>query len=140
MFLIIHLVVTSYMMGLCWFVQLTHYPFFTNLTENQIKELDKKHFNPTVLATFPPMLFELVTGILLLFQFDFYLISWVNITSIIIIWISTFLIQIPLHLKIIEKSNKSYIYVLIKTNWVRTILWTLRVLGIIGWVELEILA
>ena len=93
--------------------------------------------NNTYMERYFPVCF--VTGILLLFQFNFYLISWVNITSIILIWISTFLIQIPLHLKIIEKSNKSYIYALIKTNWVRTILWTLRVLGIIGWVELEIL-
>ena len=51
--------------------------------------------------------------------------DWFNFTVVSSTWISTFLISAPIHskLKKIGKSDK-IIDQLIKTNWIRVILWT----------------
>jgi hypothetical protein len=42
------------------------------------------------------------------------------------IWLSTFALQVPAHEKLILKKDDQQIQKLVKTNWIRTILWSLK--------------
>jgi len=44
------------------------------------------------------------------------------------IWLSTFSLQVPAHDKLILKKNDLVIDRLVKTNWIRTVLWSLKLL------------
>lgn len=71
------------------------------------------------------MLAELVTGALLVLKEPTPLLI-INIIAILAIWLVTFLISMPCHKVLSEKKDKFQIERLIKTNWIRTILWTIR--------------
>lgn len=74
----------------------------------------------------PIMIAELVTsGILTWFNgwgsfhaMGFYLV--------LVIWLSTFLLSVPAHAKLSSSKNAEVIDRLISTNWIRTVLWSLK--------------
>lgn len=43
-----------------------------------------------------------------------------------LIWLSTFLIQVPIHQQLAKGKDLGLIDRLVRTNWIRTILWTLK--------------
>ncbi len=77
----------------------------------------------------PLMAIELISSIILLlqnFENDTSLIFKINFMIIILIWFSTFFMQVPLHQKLSKGKNDILIDKLVFTNWFRTVLWTLR--------------
>jgi hypothetical protein len=50
---------------------------------------------------------------------------------LILIWISTFLIQVPLHGILEKRADQRAVSLLALTNWIQTILWSLR-LGLLA--------
>lgn len=122
---IVHLVSTLYMVGLCWFVQIVHYPLFQSIDPNQFTDYQKKNW-VTGYVTGPIMIVELITGLVLWYQFQDQM-HYANMALIAITGFSTILVQIPIHLKLKKEYNNLLIKRLIQTNWIRTISWTLRV-------------
>lgn len=129
---------SGFMAGLVWYVQLVHYPSFHFLTD-RMYAFHKQHVKRTGWIVMPVMLIELGTSALLLYLLP---VDWLNVTQfgmVVILWISTFLIQVPLHNKIgaadsIEEIEET-INTLIQTNWLRTLLWSGRAaLLLIFWV------
>jgi hypothetical protein len=45
---------------------------------------------------------------------------------VVIIWLSTFLLQVPIHKKLRSGKEDSHIKRLVATNWIRTIAWSLK--------------
>ncbi len=122
--LVTHVIVTVYMLGLCWFVQIVHYPLFREIPKNEFDSYMSKNWI-TVYVTGPFMIVELITGLILLFHFsDLY--HFINIGLLGITGFSTILIQIPIHIKLKKGYDKILIDQLVKTNWLRTVSWTLR--------------
>jgi len=130
MLLLINLTVSIFLTGLIWTIQLVHYPvllkiekptFAADLTEHQ------KRISPLVA---PLMVVELICSIWLLFHFfsSYLLFSIVQLLLVLIIWASTFFIQVPLHQKLVNGYDKPACKQLIYTNWIRTICWSLRAL------------
>ena len=75
------------------------------------------------------MFAELVTSVILLYQNinnAIQTIFLVNLILVLLIWLSTFLIQVPLHNALSKEKNKEKLSKLIFSNWIRTILWTAR--------------
>ncbi len=122
--LIIHLFATIFMTGLCWFVQIVHYPLFRYIRLDNLALYERKNLRTGYIAI-PIMLIELFTGGWLLF-FDFSLFNIVNVLLIGVIGFSTVIFQGPLHLMISTMPTDKAIIKLINTNWIRTISWTLR--------------
>ena len=82
----------------------------------------------------PLMAIELITTIILFMQNidnESSLIFKINLIIVILIWFSTFFIQVPLHQKLSKGKKNSLIDKLVLTNWFRTVLWTLRSILII---------
>ncbi len=130
------------MTGVAWFVQLVHYPTLAQLTKEQYNQYNELHFRPTTFITFPTMLLELISGAWILLDNPTEgLFPWfvINLIVILIIWISTMVVQVPLHFKIAKDPTKKSINKLIQSNWLRTVLWSAKLLMIVIVFILEVL-
>jgi hypothetical protein len=46
---------------------------------------------------------------------------------IVIVWLSTFLLQVPIHRRLQSGKENAGIKRLVSTNWIRTVAWTVKV-------------
>ncbi len=126
---LVHIASTLFLTGVIWIIQLVQYPFFPHINpENFTKYHDDYRFWITPIVA-PPMLIELLTSIFLLFyppaNIDPKLI-WCGLILTIIIWTSTFFLQVPLHEKLARGFDSQAAANLVNTNWIRTAAWNLR--------------
>lgn len=126
---------TLFMTGVIWFVQVVHYPLFKFVNPIYFKTYEQKHQTLTTWVVAPPMLVELSSAILL-FWFRPERIPTVDLTLglalLVVIWLSTALIQVPCHEALSRGFDPQMHARLVRTNWIRTISWTLRSLLLTG--------
>jgi hypothetical protein len=79
----------------------------------------------------PLMLIELTTSTALYINNMSSIVFALNLLIVVLIWCSTFFIQVPIHSILSEKKDKKLIEKLVNTNWIRTFLWSMRMLLII---------
>ena len=119
--------------GLCiliWLIQLLHYPSFTFYEESHFPEAMLFHQRRISFIVIPLMFFELfITGWSFYQAQNFY--TTTCLIMLIGIWLSTFSLQVPAHEKLILKKDDLQIQKLVNTNWIRTILWSLKLLILI---------
>ncbi len=120
------------MTGLIWFVQVVHYPLFQGVGQEQFIAYEQAHTRLTTWVVAPVMVMELVLAIgLAVFQLDWF---WgIQLGMVILIWASTFLIQVPLHGKLASGYKQEDAQNLVQTNWIRTFFWTLKGLLLLAW-------
>ena len=109
---------------LIWAVQLVIYPSFNYYTP---KNLFVWHRNYTVRVTYivlPLMFSQLILAVIYVWQIQ----DWYSILSLLIIvvlWLLTFLIFVPLHQSIDKaQPQEGVCEKLVSKNWIRTVLWT----------------
>ena len=132
---VVHLFATAAMTGIIWFVQISHYPLFQFIQIPESRRFHQAHQTRTGWVVAPLMLTELFTGALLLnYLSDFYssAVFLCTLLALLLIWLSTFSIQIPLHRKLEREHQAKDIQHLVRTNWLRTFLWSLRSIGLLG--------
>ena len=130
----LHVLSACYMLGLIWFVQVVHYPLMGAVHSDNFVHYENLHTQKTGWVTAPVMLVELVTGAwLCLFAGEASVFWGINLIGIILIWASTFFIQVPLHNQLSLVWSKQNIDRLVRSNWVRTILWTVKATALIGY-------
>ena len=134
---IVHFIATIFMCGLCWFVQIVHYPLFLHIRTEDFSAYEQKNFI-TAYLTVPIMVVELLTGLYLVYQQP-ELPYFINTALLLVIGLSTFLLQIPYHLRLMQVADVQLIKKLIRSNWIRTLAWTLRSL-ILAFVLFEMLS
>ena len=123
---LIHYSLCCFMTGLIWLVQLVHYPSFNFINNQKNLDFHDFHCKNITLIVAPTMITELGSGVLLYYIYTDNLILLVNIALLLAIWVSTFLLQVKIHDRLSEKFDSLLISKLVKTNWIRTIAWTLR--------------
>ncbi len=129
---IIHLCSCLFMTGLIWFVQLVHYPLFILVSDFSFETYESSHQFRTSLVVIPAMITELLSALVLLYQGAFSsekLLHRYFLLSLIllgVVWLSTFLIQVPLHSRLEQGFSATSIHSLVISNWIRTMAWTLR--------------
>lgn len=135
---IAQLVSTWYMAGLIWFVQLVHYPLMNRVSSTNYVAFQQAHMSRTVWAVGPMMLLEAVTAGALLFvrpeglSLNFAILGFV---LVLVIWISSAVFQVPCHLKLEKGFHPAPHRRLVRTNWIRTVAWSLRaalLAGVLG--------
>jgi len=72
----------------------------------------------------PLMLVELALAIYFFVQNSLGAGSLLQLILVGLIWGSTFLIQIPLHNRLVNQKEEGIINRLVQSNWIRTFLWT----------------
>lgn len=125
----VQLASTWYMVGLIWFVQVVHYPLFASVGEQSSVAYQREHMRRTTWVTLPPMLLEALTVLLLLLPRNDQGPGWMELAGLLllaVIWVSTFLIQVPCHEKLSVSFQAQVHRLLVETNWIRTVGWTLR--------------
>jgi hypothetical protein len=60
--------------------------------------------------------------------------AWVGLALVALAWVSTFMLQVPLHDKLARSFDATSAERLVATNWVRTVAWTLRAALCLTWV------
>ena len=127
--LLLHVLATLFMVGLIWFVQIVHYPLFGQVGRDAFPAYEAEHMRRTTWVVAVPMLVELLTGILLLWQRPPAVApwtAWAGVALLAVIWASTIWLQVPCHEALRQGFSESAHAELARTNWVRTIAWSLR--------------
>jgi len=82
-----------------------------------------------------PVVAPLMVGELGIVSYDVYSgpcpASWIHLVLIIVIWGSTFGVQVPLHQKLSSTYSLDKVEKLVRTNWVRTVAWTAKLASMI---------
>ena len=75
----------------------------------------------------PLMTIELATSGILVFQIQQFA-GWnlFGFIVVVLIWVVTLFVQVPLHNALSSGYDESTVQQLIKTNWIRTILWSAK--------------
>jgi len=116
-----HLGATLFMVGAVWFVQVVHYP----LMAGQPPEYAREHGRRTGWVLGPVMLAELGTAVLLAWAVP----AWplfIGLALLLLIWASTWCVQVPCHNRLVVASDAAVHRWLVATNWVRTVVWSVR--------------
>ncbi len=122
---LVHAAATWFMVGLIWFVQVVHYPLFAGVDGPRWTEYGRRHQARTTLVVGPVMLVELLSAAWLLALMPG-AITIAGAVLLAVVWLSTFLVQVPLHGRLDGGHDATVIRRLVATNWIRTTLWTAR--------------
>ena len=127
--LLLNIASTLFLTGVIWVTQLVQYPFFAHVNPASFtKYHDDYRFRITPVVA-PPMLVELLTSIFFVFypprNIDPNLVL-IALVLTLIVWGSTFFLQVPLHEKLAAGFDRRAHALLVRTNWLRTAAWSLR--------------
>ena len=138
--LIAHLIFSSVMTGVIWVIQIVHYPSFHFIEKELYTAFQRFHMNKISIIVIPIMLAELITGIMLLFdkssKSHFLTISLI---MLILIWAITGAFFSKAHNKLIIGYQELVVNQLVVMNWIRTLLWTLRLFFLLCFVYLQLI-
>jgi hypothetical protein len=126
---LLNVATTGMMVGIIWFVQLVHYPLFARAGIDGFGWYAAAHARWTGWTVAPAMLIEAGTSLLLLRWappgIPWY-VPWAGLAMVVVIWASTFMLQVPCHTALARGWNPAAFRRLQATNWIRTLLWTAR--------------
>ena len=123
---VLHAMATWGMVGIIWFVQLVHYPLFCYVPWEGFGQFSLAYQHRTSFVIVPLMLAELVTAVVIACHLPIHVLACLGLVLLGGIWISTFLIQVPLHKRLALGFHPIVHRRLVRTNWLRTILWSVR--------------
>ncbi|MBD0320224.1 MAG: hypothetical protein ICV87_07820 [Gemmatimonadetes bacterium] len=135
---LLHVAATGMMIGVIWFVQIVHYPLFAMVGRDGFAAYEATHSRRTTFVVVMPMLVELATGAYLALRPPpavSPVAMWAGLALIGVIWLSTWLLQVPGHRALEAGFDPAAHRALVATNWIRTVAWTARgilLLAILG--------
>lgn len=127
--LVINALATCVMVGVIWFVQLVHYPLLATIGIDRAPEIAVEHQRRTGWVVGLPMAAEGVTTLWLVFDSPsgvHVVLPYVGGLLLAIALGSTIFLSVPLHEKMAQAPTVDIGHKLVRTNWPRTIAWTLR--------------
>lgn len=123
----IYVMSSFFMLGIIWFVQVVHYPMFNFLRYDDGNNPHKEHQKRTSYVIVPAMFLELGSNIWMLFHpYPSFIVVLILLVLTIVILGITFIVQVPCHHSLKREPSKAIIDRLVKTNWVRTFLWSAK--------------
>ncbi len=125
----IHYVSTLVMTGAIWLAQLSQYPLLAYVGRKNFIRYEHEHIRRISTIAWIFIYIEALTGFALIFKAEPYIPITIKIYClflIVVIWSLTWFVQYPIHKKLSKGFDKKLHEQLVKTNWIRTISWTLR--------------
>lgn len=119
------------MTSVIWLVQVNHYPAFRYIDKEKFQEFARFHVSSITGVVAPLMIIEFISGILLIILLPKSFAYILNFIGILIIWTSTQFLSIPCHNRLVDGFDSVSIERLIKTNWIRTITWSIRAIFLV---------
>lgn len=121
-----------FMTGLIWTIQVLHYPGFALVGKIGFADYHRFHSHRITYIVLPLMSLELATAVWLVFAGP----SgpwWINLAGVILIWVATGVLSVPMHERLARGFDASAARRLAFTNWVRTALWSARSILLAVW-------
>jgi hypothetical protein len=124
-----HAAATGVMTGLIWFVQVVHYPLFAYVGRAAFPQYEAQHTRRTgrLVAVLMPL--EAGTALWLVLSTPAGVdASWLVVGLLLVaaLWLTTLLVQVPLHRGLSNGFDSDLGNRLVVTNWIRTFLWSAR--------------
>lgn len=136
---IAHLAATAFMVGLIWYVQLVHYPLMAGWPHDDFPRYEAAHRQRTGWIVVPVMLAEGLLAAALVRRPPRGVpawVPWLALGALVAIHASTFVVQVPCHERLSQGWDEATHSWLVTSNWIRTVLWSLRGL-LAGWIALR---
>lgn len=128
------------MAGVIWLVQLVIYPQFRQVGAEAFPLYHQHYTGLVTLVVGPLMLIELVSALVIVAQWHHRpsrrLFAWTGLAVVLLLWLVTVLVQVPLHQQLATGFQETLADSLVLGNWIRTVLWTIRVA--IAWAILNL--
>jgi len=115
-----------FMTGLIWTVQQVHYPSFHFVGTTGFKGFQQHHVHSIGKIVVPIMIIEIGSSLGLAWMSGWLSLDAMGFYVVILIWITTGLFSVPEHAKLETGKDDKVISRLVSTNWIRTLLWTLK--------------
>ena len=126
-FLLYNVVLNSILVGIILMTQFITYPLFQFIDSN-FKTYHKTYTKRMGYVVAPLMILELLLVVKITTQhYSNTIILLIGVLTLII-WLSTFFIQVPVHNSISKKKPENQIIFLIKSNYIRTLCWLLKLI------------
>ena len=110
--------------------QIISYPLLLKLNKNNFYDYYNSYTKRISFIVIPLMTFEVLLTITLnIILNNFYL--YASNILLLVIWGSTFFIQVPIHNKLSSSHSNLLVNKLISTNWIRTIAWISKLMTLI---------
>jgi len=124
--LIVHAAATWALVGAIWTVQLVHYPLFAQVDADAFPRYHAQHMWRMTCVVAPLATLEFATAALLVWQGARQ--PWLlgSFIPMAVSWLSTWFVQVPLHLRLASGFESATYRRLVKSNWWRTIAWSIR--------------
>ncbi|MEL7266933.1 MAG: hypothetical protein AAFP69_19275 [Planctomycetota bacterium] len=134
---VINLCSTWYLVGLIWMVQIVHYALFDRVGTGVFTSYESDHQRLITPIVGPPMLVELFAAISMAIMLQGNTqsrlnavcpswLAWTLVAMIVGVWLCTFFVSVPYHGKLSSGFDIQNYRGLVHTNWIRTVLWTMR--------------
>ena len=125
--LLFQIVINVYLLGVIIMTQFITYPTFLTIDKNSFNKYHRKYVNIISIIAAPAMILEIASLILLVYlSKDFLLVK--SLILLLCIWLTTFIIMVPSHNILSRKNDSKEIKKLININWVRTFLWSVKLI------------
>lgn len=137
--LLLNFALAAYLTGLIWMVQVVHYPGFGLVKPAEFGAFHKAHTTRMSYVVLVPMVLELGLAAGLAWQGRALGAAvWWALALVLLIWGVTFFISVPFHNRLARGFDYIAIDGLVRTNWLRTVAWTgrLLLLGYLLWQQL----
>lgn len=124
-----NVVVTGYLTGLIWTVQVVQYPLFARVGENAFVRYHRGHTARISYVVAGPMVVELALAVALALYRPVAFpaaAAWACLLLTVLVWLSTFFVSVPIHDKLSSGYDATRIALLTRTNWPRTTAWSAR--------------
>jgi len=125
---LLHLLPTAYMTGVIWMCQIAHYPLLSRVGAEALPNYQSSNTRLTTWVVLPPMMLELSLATWMVFATPpSHQTMVVTAAALLALcWISTFVVQVPLHHRLTQTYDLKACQRLVTTNWIRTIAWSGR--------------
>lgn len=129
MLVVLHAAVTWALVGLILTIQLVHYPLFARVDAPGWPAYEREHQTRITWLVGPLMLAELLSAVWLVLRPAPGLPLWsaqLGLALVLAVWVSTGLVQSPLHGRLSPAFDATLHARLVGSNWLRTVAWALR--------------
>ncbi len=125
--LILNIFASFFLCGLIWTIQVVHYPYFLFTGQKEFPDAMAFHRGRISILVVPVMITEIVTSAWLSFHASLFTpLHVAGLIIVLLIWVITFSIQVPLHAKLSAQTSRSLVQSLVRSNRWRTTLWTVK--------------
>lgn len=128
----VHVAATWALVGLIWTVQVAVYPQFAFVKPEVFARWHASYTRRIGLVVVPLMAVEVVTGLIWVWVEADNALAWVGLVLIAVNWACTALVQVPQHRRLGVGFDAGLVAELVRGNWIRTLIWTLRGLFVLA--------